>query len=363
MWTDAVLGGGLNNMLLHITQLLSESCGAHKVLLMPRLMADPIEYGFATFTMEAQHMASHVKEGKVSPPRSLAFSEVFDFGTFAREMRPCAVTEELPVGAMRVHINVSKLHDTKREGGGQPWYLAREYQSLLSRVYKAIRPSSRVDALVIALVREAERHVGFTWAAIHLPIERDWWIDSDYCKPRRAEGYTQRCFSPSQVAQVTRRSRLEHQTSGVVLLYAHDKVSTAYGPPVCFEDFERGGGNGTGSGRAVKLLLPREIDYTIRNAAEEFFAARAPGPFYGNSFSTFSKGVALLRHVQPRATRRHTTAPRSFAYDCALREYKGWDKELVSVSVAHPGFHRLGVFDTSREHRCRSTAAVRTSQI
>ena len=127
MWTDAVLGGGLNNMLLHITQLLSESCGARKVLLMPRLMADPIEYGFATFTMEAQHMASHVKEGKVSPPRSLAFSEVFDFGTFAREMQPCAVTEELPVGAVRVHINVSKLHDTKREGGGQPWYSAREY--------------------------------------------------------------------------------------------------------------------------------------------------------------------------------------------------------------------------------------------
>ena len=117
MWTDAVLEAASTTCSCTSRSFSSESCGAHKVLLMPRLMADPIEYGLPPSPWRRAHGFA-CQGRKVSPPRSLAFSEVFDFGTFAREMRPCAVTEELPVDAVRVHINVSKLHDTKREGEG-----------------------------------------------------------------------------------------------------------------------------------------------------------------------------------------------------------------------------------------------------
>mmetsp|Transcript_13188 Transcript_13188/g.38884 ORF Transcript_13188/g.38884 Transcript_13188/m.38884 type:complete len:162 (-) Transcript_13188:32-517(-) len=54
--------------------------------------------------------------------------------------------------------------------------------------------------------------------------------------------------------------------------------------------------------------------YTLRTAAEFFTAAAAPGGFYGNSFSTFSAGVALHRKF---ARGSAAAAPRAaYAYDC-----------------------------------------------
>lgn len=151
-----------------------------------------------------------------------------------------------------------------------------------------------------------------------------------------------------------------------MLLYAHDKVSEL-GPPVCASDF---------GGRTVKLLLlplsaglqsfhrpysasvnrradgiaeaeGEQLCYTLRNAAEQFLAARAPGGFYGNRFSTFSKGVALMRAarrssaVAPwdmrNAEEASDWASQSFAYDCATSAL-----ELIKpVFTAHPGFHLL----------------------
>ena len=80
------------------------------------------------------------------------------------------------------------------------------------------------------------------------------------------------------------------------------------------------------------MKLPKQTDasYTVRAAVEMFVAARAPAGFYGNSFSTFSRGVALLRSGST-CTGEHEAAVddevfvprkiavqscRSFAYDC-----------------------------------------------
>ena len=97
------------------------------------------------------------------------------------------------------------------------------------------------------------------------------------------------------------------------------------GPPVCADHFA--------PRRTVKLQLPPVVRYTHRNAAEQFLAVRAPGCFFGNSFSTFSKGVALLRSAAARNA--------SFAYDCALPATRTWRQPGARVTLAHPGFELL----------------------
>mmetsp|Transcript_26517 Transcript_26517/g.60017 ORF Transcript_26517/g.60017 Transcript_26517/m.60017 type:complete len:170 (-) Transcript_26517:341-850(-) len=169
-----------------------------------------------------------------------------------------------------------------------------------------------------------------------MPIERDWWWDTNWCHPRRREVFAVRCFSPSEIANITQPSRVSLGTTGILLMYGHDKVS-GYGPPVEFKSF---------GDRAFKLILPTNVVYTIRNAAEQFMAASAPAGFYGNAYSTFSKGVALMRagslHSGSLASRR------SFAYDCALATHDTWIPH-TSVVDSHPGFHLL---EALRPERC-----------
>ena len=158
--------------------------------------------------------------------------------------------------------------------------------------------------------------------------ETRWW-QSDFCKPR-AEGprpFLRRCFSPGMIANLTEPSRLQYRINGTVLLYAHDKVA-AEGPAVCSAAFG-------GVHRVAKLALPASVLYTLRNAAEQFFAARAPGPFYGNTLSTFSRGVALMRAAAAARPRP------SFAYDCL---------GAVAGAGAGAGTHRghEWTFDTTR---------------
>ena len=93
------------------------------------------------------------------------------------------------------------------------------------------------------------------------------------------------------------------------------------------------------------------MGYTYRNAAEEFFAASAPAGFYGNSFSTFAKGVAMLRAPPaPNGSSSPPPAFASFAFDCAPHESPGWFDRTVSFTLAHPGFELLQGLD---EANCR----------
>ena len=99
--------------------------------------------------------------------------------------------------------------------------------------------------------------------------------------------------------------------------------------------------------------------YTLRNAAEQFFAASAPVGFVGNSFSTFSKGIALMRAMDRARAQSPTrnlvvseavSEPPAYAYDCAPLEHKFWTmpRRRPSVSLAHPGFAHMQVLEPSR---------------
>ena len=103
---------------------------------------------------------------------------------------------------------------------------------------------------------------------------------------------------------------------------------SSFGPPTEFNEY---------GPRAAKLLISPTVPYTIRNAAEQFLAAAAPAGFYGNAYSTFSKGVALMR----AGVEGNGGAPLpSFAYDCALATQRIWLAHQVSLPAA-VGHNRL----------------------
>ena len=375
--THLLLGGGLNNMLMHIAQLLdlSGACrpvaGRCKVagqctLVMPS-DRPPFEPGphrpahrlipsllCAPSVLDADPLADYTPCSRLpcgKSKRALRFDAVFDFAHFAAAMRSqgCAVTmAPIPVGATRTRANgFAPLKDSA-------WNSTTS--SMLHHVYAAARPSAAVQRLVDDLATTAKRLAGNRWAAVHLTIERDWWWYSDFCRGRRTEAFTLRCPSPSEVAVITSRRRRRYQSSGVILLYAADKVSPS-GPHICYGDF---------GPRTFKLSLPVSVPYLFRNAAEQFLAVIAPTGFYGNSFSTMSKGVALLRAANRRkqggpssseaSFDRHSyTFPTSsdspeasFAYDCAAADQATvWNKSHHHIAASHPGFYELKMAEPS----------------
>ena len=354
-----LLGGGLNNMLMHIAQLMDDSgccaIGGANTLILPKLDADPLaEYGVSTGTTTAwlelvrnsmfgadssakseRRQAWRARKARnaqllrdKAPP--LSFNDVFDFAHFASQMRPCRLLLERPRTAPAGATSATKLKSL-RDG---EWRATRT----LGLLYSAIRPNARVQALVAQLVDSANLHAGPRWAAVHLAIERDWWWDSEICVPRRSQAFLRRCYSPSEVADIIRGSLAEQRATGTLMMVAHDKVASM-GPPLCLSAF----GNAS-----FKLVLDARIPYTLRNAAEQFFAARAPAGFYGVTSSTFSKGVAAMRAAR-RSDRLST-----FAYDCAswAMERRVWTPDKADISIAHLGFEALRTIEP-RQH-CRA---------
>ena len=327
-----------------------------------------------------------------------ALGNATDATTDAPFARCSRVAASLPLPPRSVQLALRSWSDAQRlayhdrrvrwvspELINQSW---RHSHGLLTCVYRAIRPSEAVGSLITHLESEARARVGVRYVAIHLPIERDWWWESNFCKPRANDypiPYARRCFTPAEVARRTAKVREWLNASGALLLYAHDKVGAVRhpyagspGPAVCAEDFG-------GTAFVQKLALPGHLNYTLRNAAEQWLAARAPVAFFGNSHSTFSQGVALMRapgadapgagqrwdasidsSQDPRASSssssssssspsssHSSSSPRSFAYDCVASRLASRmsaagpgggrlsGRPPPIVSMAHPGFWHL----------------------
>ena len=255
------LGGGLNNMIMSLAQLINGVCpsGKHAIatLVLPNLTA-----GWRFFKA-GELGRRHV--------RSLRFGEVFDEDHFIRSIKPCLAVARVPGDRALLTIRPARL---------EPINLKYKYNQLLLAVYRALRPGPAVAGLVASYVEQARAGAGPRWSAVHLRIERDWWVVSGFCRrsPRR-------CFPPDEVARVIAPSRAAANSTGAVLIYAANNLDAA-GPRVRRSDF----GEGT-----TKLSPPKDVAYTLLTATELFAAAAAPGGFYGNTYSTFSRGVALLR--------------------------------------------------------------------
>ena len=298
------LGGGLNNMLMTITQMINDACPGGKkpiaTLVLPNLSS-----GWRFF-----------KNGELGRRnvRPLRFGEVFDAEHFIRGIRPCLAVDRAPDDRAQLTIKPARI---------EPINAKYKYNRMLPAVYRALRPGPAVAGLVASYVERARAGAGPRWSAVHLRIERDWWKQTNFCyrTPRR-------CFPPDEVARTIWPSRNATNSTGAVLFYAADNLAPS-GPRVRRLDF---------GVRTIKLSPPKNTPYTLRSASEFFLAAAAPGGFYGNTYSTFSRGVALLRWAAAqnaqgakRSRQRRGGlqiqslrepgqlggAAASFAYDCA----------------------------------------------
>ena len=298
------IGGGLNNMIMTITQLINDVCPGGKkaiaTLVLPNLSS-----GWRFF------QAGELGRRHVRP---LQFGEVFDADHFMRSIRPCLAVVRVPDD--RASFTISPAHL-------EPISIKYKYNRMLPAVYRALRPGPAVAGLVASYVEQARAGAGPRWSDVHLRIERDWWKQSGFCHRS-----PHRCFPPDEVARTIAPSREAANSTGAVLFYAADNLDPS-GPRVRWSDF----GVAT-----IKLSSPKNTPYTLRTASEFFIAAAAPGGFYGNTYSTFSRGVALLRWAAAQNAQRATRGRQrgdslrlqslhepgrlgggaaSFAYDCA----------------------------------------------
>lgn len=152
------LGGGLNNMLMNLGQLINDVCPGGKkpiaTLVLPNLTA-----GWRFF-----------RPGELGRRniRSLRFGEVFDAAHFIRSIQPClavARAEDAPPSRGPRTIKSAHL---------EPINAKYKYNRMLPLVYRALRPGPAVAPLVAAHVERARAGAGPRWSAVHLRIERDW---------------------------------------------------------------------------------------------------------------------------------------------------------------------------------------------
>lgn len=189
------LGGGLNNLLMNLAQLLHDSCkDPDKVLVLPQITS-----GWRFF------------KGTKHTKKPLKFSHLFNASFFIESVRPCVAVEEPPAGTAIV--------PTKVQGIRPGW----PYEFTLPALYAALRPSPQLEAIVSRLFTRASSEAGPRWSGVHLRIERDWWFDSGFCNLRRYP--VRRCYPPSEVAAVTRAHRHRRGATGTVLFYAEENVS------------------------------------------------------------------------------------------------------------------------------------------
>jgi len=75
----------------------------------------------------------------------------------------------------------------------------------------------------------------------------------------------------------------------------------------------------------------------VRTAVEMFVAAQAPAGFFGNSYSSFSRGVGMLR-ASSSCTVGTCGNRHSFAYDCAAKFEAAavWGDGVNALEVAEP---------------------------
>ena len=303
--TVSEVAGGLNNMIMVVAQLLHQTCDAGRgptmTLVLPR------------FSQGKNFFKRHQKDPYNN--ESMAFSELFHLRYFQRAIAPCTAVPDLPEGAR--DVRVVKILPIDRK-----W--PEKYGHMLALTYGALRPGTAVRAPFSAALRTVDAATGSRWAAVHLRIEKDWFYVSPFCNlikftPRR-------CFTPTEAAILTRRQRERLNASGTLLLYAEELLNPRIGPHVNRSAF---------GDRTVKLPTHKleNVSYTVRAAVEMFVAAHAPAGFYGNAYSTFSRGVALLRAARDTGT-------------C------GAQCESYSYGLALPSpYHRLTIALPSPTHR------------
>jgi hypothetical protein len=287
------LGGGLNNMLMNIAEFVAHTCPGGQplaTLVLPRL-----QRGDSFFRGEA------LKEAKgAARDSSLRFDEVFDVSLLQRALAPCLVDAER-LGEGPGQTVAPPVSADGREIAYRVWQLPRpinmayRYYAEVELLYGGLQLAPRLQAQLALTRSQLDATLGSRWAAIHLRIEKDWWVDSGFCN--RARHPVQRCVLPDSVAKLTAPTRAAAGATGVLLLYAVGMLTkNMIVDPLAFAPHGR---HVTGFPLVDSVLRqlnysdPRR-EYTLRSALDMALAVSAPAGFFGNAFSSFSRGVSQV---------------------------------------------------------------------
>lgn len=261
----------------HLTQLLTDSCAKNGTLELPRFLAGDDFFRHA----HATHPHSN---------HSLAFGEIFDIDNFQESVRPCSTTIATGTDAHPTYHTYHTNHTATLVPINANWFRDASRVAMVPTVYAALRAGTLVRGPLIRALRVVNEAALYgKWAAVHLRIERDWDV---FCDNRKFS--PRRCFTHDEISNITHTSRMS--ATSTVLLYSRDLLHAHMKPRQVRNAF---------CGRVIDLPVVTAA-YAVQAAVQLFVAASASHSFHGNSHSTFSRGVAMLR----RGVRR-------FAYDCA----------------------------------------------
>lgn len=185
--------------------------------------------------------------------------------------------------------DVERCHKYKLLKINANWYGNKQYNNQLNTIYKHLKLAPR-------LLQYAKK----IHTVVHMRLEHDWVHIARMCirRPRH-------CWWPREVFQ-----KVNDSSASVVIAQHNTDKQTIKNIKKFF------------------TIIPNhpELSYTENTAVHMAIAANA-NYFWGNSFSTFSRGVAQMRQVRNKT---------SFAYDCAKNE--------LSLNSFHLKSHGLNAF-------------------
>lgn len=225
---SAILPGGLNNMIMHMAQRLSEQC----------------------FDPESTYLNSGRSIDRSSPNTPHLFSEIFHLNSDLHHKTADCVARLVPIN--------------------RNWYRRTRYTDALKYLYKNLELTDRLKPFV-----QVHRTI------VHIRTERDW---VDIARMCDRPGY---CRTIQDIATKV-------NDANAVVAIATRNTHRKYLRRIRHH-FPGG-----------LLKVQENLTYT-ENAAIHMFSAVHAHTFWGNAFSTFTRGVATIRSFRNL---------RSLAYNC-----------------------------------------------
>ena len=249
-----LLCGGLNNMLMQVAHFIGMDCFDESNLWLNSghdLLTHNGRIKLVTARLQRRHL--------MAPHR---FNDIFTLSTPFRPSTTCT------------HRDQSRI--------SPQWYRDPSHLAGLRALYARLRIAPRLERYVARALDAASSQT-----VVHLRLEQDWVNIANMCARTDAK----RCWSPEDVAQKV------NDTSAKVIIAADNTERDV------LRSIRRLFGGGIVPAHA-------NLSYTENAAVHMMVAVRAQ-TFWGNSFSTLSRGVAQIRALHGRT---------SFAYDCGPRE-------------------------------------------
>jgi len=165
------LGGGLNNMLMNVAEMLALTCPRGEplaTLVLPRLQT-----GESFFERRADRQCKPPWPN----PNTVGFHEVFDVAALQRALAPCLVAAEAEGEGLG---GGAPAATSERSRSYRVWQLPLNindrfpYHADLYTIYRGLHPAPTIEAQLNVARSHLDARLGSHWAAIHLRIENDW---------------------------------------------------------------------------------------------------------------------------------------------------------------------------------------------